>query len=326
MKWEKHSPDFKRLWEYSAGFLAVWNAHLGRTLGLFKAISLGQVDRATLSRDLGFNYAAVDSWCDAAIVFGFIAEKNRRLAMSQMMRDLLLDASSAENLGGQFSYLALKSLDYAAMSDLFKLGKTIPIKNTFDAIENATEWDHYVLLRQLQMDVRIHTALKRGCDFLDLGCGTGTLLLKLARSYPKSRFVGIDFSPVAVKRARRNVAGLGIEIICSAAEEMNLVARFDIVHMGEALYASNNKSLVVSKSFKALKPSGAIIIVEGLLPEGEVDVDETAVIRGMQLDFALHGHRFMTLNEVKKLLAAVEFRKTSVKDLGGCLFLIVATR
>ncbi|CAG8572823.1 9606_t:CDS:2 [Ambispora leptoticha] len=42
----------------------------------------------------------------------------------------------------------------------------------------------------------VEEKLKCGAKVIDVGCGTGTWLLDMARTYPESYFVGIDFSPI----------------------------------------------------------------------------------------------------------------------------------
>jgi 2-polyprenyl-3-methyl-5-hydroxy-6-metoxy-1,4-benzoquinol methylase len=55
---------------------------------------------------------------------------------------------------------------------------------------------------------------------LDLGCGTGTNALNLARH--GWQVTGIDFAPIAIRRARRKAAAAGLEIDFHAADVSNL--------------------------------------------------------------------------------------------------------
>jgi release factor glutamine methyltransferase len=52
-------------------------------------------------------------------------------------------------------------------------------------------------------------------ELLDLGTGTGCLLLAALTEYPRARGTGIDASEEALIWARRNVAKLGLETRCS---------------------------------------------------------------------------------------------------------------
>lgn len=266
---------------------------------------------------------AVQAWCSAAVSYGLLSKKKGRLYLKSGMKALLLDKKNPEYLGGQFSYLALRSLEYGAFEDLFKSGKTHKMSSSLDAIEHATDWDHYAFLAAVRRDKMLRQLLSRGCRLLDVGCGTGSLLAKVRNEYPKSSFVGIDPSEKAVARARK-VAAQSIKVMKKTGESMTFENEFDIVYIGESLYAASDKKKVVSNCYRALKKGGTIAIVEGLLPESELQRDDNRLIMGMQLDFALQGYTFMTKTEIIKLLE--KFSKIRLQDLGGSVYLVTAKK
>ncbi len=59
-----------------------------------------------------------------------------------------------------------------------------------------------------------------GHDVLDLGCGTGTLVIMIKRACPAARVVGIDIDPKVLAIARRKIraAGLDIELVEGAVD------------------------------------------------------------------------------------------------------------
>ena len=48
-----------------------------------------------------------------------------------------------------------------------------------------------------------HSRLQPGQKVLDVGCGTGTLLLQIRRAFPSTELVGLDPDPKALDRAQR---------------------------------------------------------------------------------------------------------------------------
>jgi SAM-dependent methyltransferase len=242
--------------------------------------------------------------------------------MKPELKPLLLDRKNPDYLGGQFSYLALRSLEYGGLQDLFKSGKTREMSSTLGAIEQATDWDHYAFLAAIQRDKKLSRLLSKGCRLLDVGCGTGSLLAKIHSEYPRSSLVGIDPSGKAVARARG--VARSIKILKQSGESMKFEGEFDIVYLGESLYAARDKQKVVSNCRRALKKGGTIAIVEGLLPESKLQSDGNRLILGMQLDFALQGYRFMARNEVAGLLD--KFSRVRFEDLGGSVYLVTATK
>ena len=105
---------------------------------------------------------------------------------------------------------------------------------------------------------------------------------------------------------------------------MTFENEFDIVYLGESLYAARDKQKVVSNCYRALKKGGTMVVVEGLLPESNLQSDDNRLIMGMQLDFALQGYRFMTTREVTRLLE--KFPRVRFEDLGGSVCLVTATK
>jgi len=313
--------DFERLWSYSVGFYAVWTAHIGRRTGLLARLADSPATADELAVATGLHKPAVQAWCSAALAYGFVSKKGKRLHLAKSMKTLLLDKKSPDYLGGQFSYLAMRSLEYGAFDDLFRHGLTRDMASTFEAIQQATDWDHYAFLAAIK-DTKIHSLLSKGCRLLDVGCGTGSLLSKMHEEYPKSSFVGIDPSSKAVKMAK----GKPAKIMKQNGETMKFSDEFDLAYLGESLYAAKDRQKVVSNCYRALKKGGVLAIVEGLPPKSNLKSNENRLIMGMQLDFALQGYRFMTAKEVVRLLKVVGFGKIQFTDLGGALYLVTARK
>jgi ubiquinone/menaquinone biosynthesis C-methylase UbiE len=303
----------------------VWLVHLGRRTGLLgrivhKPVSINELVSAT-----SMHPPAVRAWCSAAVAYGLVRQKGGKIFLKPEIRSMLLDRKNPDYLGGQFSYLALRSLEYGGFERLFRLGRTHEMSSTLDAIEEATDWEHYAFIAAVRQDKRLlHQQLSRGCRLLDVGCGTGSFLVKMKKEYSNSSFVGMDRSAKAIASARKVARGKSIKITKQAGESMLFENEFDIVYLGESLYAARDKQMVVSNCRRALKNGGTIAIVEGLLPASNLQSSEDMLIMGMQLDFALQGHRFMTKKEVARLLA--KFSRLQFKGLGGSVFLITATK
>jgi ubiquinone/menaquinone biosynthesis C-methylase UbiE len=316
------SANFARLWGYSVGFYGVWLAHVGRQTGLLERLAAGPMSINELISATKMHSPAVRAWYSAAISYGLVSEKKGRLYLKPGMKAILLDRKNPSYLGGQFSYIALSSLDYGAFKGLFKSGKTREMSSTLGAIEQATDWDHYAFLAAVRRDKKLRRLLSNGCRLLDVGCGTGSLLAKMRSEYPKSSFVGIDPSAKAVAMARRTAKS--IKVMKRAGESMTFENEFDVVYLGESLYAAKDKQKVVSNCYRALKNGGTIAIVEGLLPESKLQSNGNRLIMGMQLEFALQGYRFMTKGEVARLLG--KFSGVRFEDLGGSVYLVTAKK
>jgi 2-polyprenyl-3-methyl-5-hydroxy-6-metoxy-1,4-benzoquinol methylase len=321
----RQSNTFSRLWDYSVGFYGVWIAHIGRHTKLLYELADRPMTIEELIVATRLYPTAVRAWCSAALAYHFIVIKDGKLHLEEQMRAILVDNKKPEYIGGQFSYLALRSLEYGGLEEFFKLGKTSSTFSTVHAEEQATDWDHYTFLAAARHQKKLHTLLSKGCGLLDVGCGTGRFLAKIYKEYPRSRLVGIEPSNKALSLARQIAAGKPITLMNMSAESMKFADEFEIVFLCESLYTMKDKKRVLSNCWRALKNGGTIVIIEGLLPESNRDHEANQLIMGMQLDFALQGHRFMDKTEIRSLMKRA-FSKIRVRDLGGNVYLITATK
>lgn len=323
---EQCSQDFATLWGYSVGFYGVWIAHIGRQMRLFDHIASRPLSIEELIRTTEFYPAAVRAWCIAAQSYRFVTTKHGKLHLKNQMKHMLIDKSSIDYMGGQFSYLALRSLEYADFEKLFKFGKTTKMSNSLNAVQQATDWDHYAFLAMARDDKKLNGLLSKGCWLLDVGCGTGSLISKLQSKYPNSRFVGIDPSIKAISSARKITGAKRATILKGSGESMKFTDEFEIVFLCETLYATKDKQKVLANCWRALKGHGTILIIEGLLPQSKFDNPTSQLMMGMQLDFALQGKEFMNKKDIVLLLKNNNFSAIRFEHLGGNVYLVAAMK
>ncbi len=84
--------------------------------------------------------------------------------------------------------------------------------------------------------------LSAGIKVLDVGCGRGLALMRMAESYPKSRFTGYDLSAEATDWATAKARALGLDNVTFTARDLSdfhhtapaaafdLVTSFDAIH------------------------------------------------------------------------------------------------
>jgi SAM-dependent methyltransferase len=85
----------------------------------------------------------------------------------------------------------------------------------------------------------VQAKLERGALVADVGCGQGRALIKLAQTYPQSRYVGYDLFAPSTARATANakVAGLAdrvrfehLDVSEGLPERYDIITTFDVVH------------------------------------------------------------------------------------------------
>ncbi|MCB0190926.1 MAG: methyltransferase domain-containing protein [Anaerolineae bacterium] len=101
--------------------------------------------------------------------------------------------------------------------------------------------------------------LQQGIAVLDVGCGRGRAITRLAQSFPNSRFIGIDFSQEAIAVAKANVNNLGltnIQFEVQDAATLNASDRYDLIFTFDAIHDQAQPGRVLANIARALKPDG----------------------------------------------------------------------
>ncbi|MHC1558913.1 methyltransferase domain-containing protein [Actinomycetospora sp. C-140] len=104
-----------------------------------------------------------------------------------------------------------------------------------------------------------------GTTVLDVGCGTGTITLDIARRVAPGRVLGVDVEPSVIATAREAAAGVaGVEFVVGDVGDLPAVTggeRFDVVHAHQVLLhltdpvAALRAMLAVSRGVVAARDS-----------------------------------------------------------------------
>lgn len=321
---EATASDF---WRASRGFSVVWTAHLGRRHGLFEALSQahGPLAPAALARRAWLDAGAVGLWCQSAAALGLVFESRGRFALPRPLVPLLVDEQSPAFLGGHLDYLALRSLDFEAFDEFFRDGvrSARPQRHLTEAFAAATKWDHTAFLEVLLPRARgLQEALAGGAEVLDVGSGTGAFDLRVARAFPRARFLGIDPDGAAVQGARAAAAKAGLDARVSfapgRAESIGHRERFDLLYLGEVLCADDQTAPILARCHAALKGRGHLVVAEGLIDETRPKgAGGNALVLAMQLEFALQPARFFTKRELVREVKRAGFQNVKLVNAGG---------
>lgn len=125
-------------------------------------------------------------------------------------------------------------------------------------------------------------ALRSGQWVLDVGCGTGSLIVAAGRRYPEVHWVGLDPDPKALGRARRKAlrAGIRATFVRGLADDLpyfqgcfdRVVSSFMFHHL-----PADARERTLREGSRVLKPGGRLLLVDFL----EVSRTHRSVIRGL---------------------------------------------
>jgi SAM-dependent methyltransferase len=329
---------FEELAAGVGGFYRSWVIYLGLELGLFARIRVA--GRAGLTaRELASaadcRPEPIDAWVRAAHAGDLIELVDGRAVVADDVASILLDDTHPEYLGGQFVVAVVSSLDYAGLVDFVRGGPPIGERPArfHRAIEAVTVQDIAVFFQEGLAELPdLAAALVGGGRVLDVACGGGKWLIAIARRFPGTQLVGVEFEPDSVERARRHVAeaGLGerIRIEARATDDMPFRDEFDLVYLQDALHELPDPVASLRSAWSAVAPEGRLVVLEWCLPDQPTDPEslQAELLWGIQLDELYQGTTMYTQGGYRDLFSAAGVAASAIVDLPSGATLFVARK
>ena len=99
-------------------------------------------------------------------------------------------------------------------------------------------------------------SFNRPFTFLDVGCGNGWVVRKIASDPNCKKAIGIDVSKKMIRQAKKNIKNSNEEFFHTNIESMQYRGKFDFIFAMESVYYAESIEVAVKKIFKLLKPGG----------------------------------------------------------------------
>ncbi len=259
-------------------------ASIGHRTGLFDAMSGSPpatsadiADRAVLSERY------VREWLGAMVTAGVVEFDPARKCYSLPREHAasLTRAAGADNIAVFAQYVAELGSVETDIVECFRNGGGVPYER-FDRFHEVMEEDSgQSVLSSLESHILplvagLSDRLTTGIRVLDLGCGRGQILRRLAVRYPKSRFTGMDLSEDAIGYARAQAAGLdNVEYLVRDLSDFDEVAEpeaFDFITTFDAIHDQAKPLNVLRGIHRALKTDG-VYLMQDISGTGHVHRD-----------------------------------------------------
>jgi len=228
--------------------LVTMMAALGDRLGLFKELARrGPATSGELAERAGIQERYAREWLAALENAGYLSydPPSGRFALPDAHAAALADEGGPFFLGGPLQMLGSLSAVLDRVSDAFRSGGGVPQSaypvSFWEGMERFTAgWFEHLLVDQWVAAVpELQERLERGALVADVGCGRGRALRRLARAFPRSRFVGYDVFAPNVEAARGSAQAAGVadrvrfetrDASAGLPERYDAVFTFDVVH------------------------------------------------------------------------------------------------
>ena len=181
---------------------------------------------------------------------------------------VLTRAASPNNIAGTMQWLAVLGGVEDKVVDAFKHGKGVPYAafNRFHDVmaEESDQTTVAALLNDiLPLAGELTQRLESGIDVLEIGCGRAHALELLARTFPNSRFTGLELSPEPIgdmsQRAQRD--GItNLDFVFQDAATLDADQQFDLVLAFDAIHDQRDPAAVLAAIHRALRPGGTFLM------------------------------------------------------------------
>lgn len=332
--------QFEHIFEAFKGFQTVQVIHLGLQLGLFSTLheSSNGLSADELAQQLRLHPHYVTKWCEVAYAYQLLElDGSGRYQLPPKLDTVLLDIDHPRYLGsfanGFFTYLAD---DFRRYPQAFVEGDTYPFQAHGEAfsgwVSSLTHPMQRLVVGKVLPEL-LGEELERGIDVLDMGCGAGELLFKLAATYPNSRLTGVDVDGHGIKIAQSNAKERDLKQITflhTSGEDFNLTSAFDLVLMFEVFHEIPipDRVGVLAACYRALRPGGALLIIDETWPDDPTQLREPAYSFSVMIQFSelIWGNVIATETEQTQLLKEAGFNNLRRGDLGSTFTTIYARK
>ncbi len=121
---------------------------------------------------------------------------------------------------------------------------------------------------------------------LDVGCGTGSLAVRLKQEHPRATVVGYDIDPVALAIAEKKSLAAQVSVTWRrgpADDPAFPDQSFDLVTSSLLLHhlLPAGKRAALAAALRLLKPGGRLVLVDFIRPEGRLRALAFAFVRAL---------------------------------------------
>jgi 2-polyprenyl-3-methyl-5-hydroxy-6-metoxy-1,4-benzoquinol methylase len=198
--------------------------------------------------------------------------KSKRFSMTPEQAAAFADDTGPAFMGGAFDIIGSVHRDESKVTQAFRSGKGLPWGEHDACLFCGTERFFAANYRANLIDSWIpaidglQERLRRGAHVADVGCGHGASTVLMAKAFPESKFVGLDFHAPSIECAARRASEAGVRNVqfkvADAASFPTPPGGYDFVACFDCLHDMGDPTGCATQIRMALKPDGIWMIVE----------------------------------------------------------------
>ncbi len=231
-----------------SGMITVWLASIGDRYHLFQNLAVrGPATAGELAARAGIDGHYSREWLAAMASAGYVDydPTTQRFTLPPEHALIVSEEGSPFFLAGFYQQFRSVFRLGDRLADAFGSGTGIPISayddDWFGGMgRNTSSWfDNFLVQEWIPAIPDALAKLEQGALVADVGCGRGGALIRLAKAFPASSFVGYDLVEASLASARESASAEGVgdrirferlDIENGLPETFDLVTAFDVVH------------------------------------------------------------------------------------------------
>ncbi len=316
---------------------------VGHQVGLFDAMAdRPPATSSEIATAAGLNERYVREWLGAMTTGRVVDYDASRQTYSLPAEHAawLTRAAGPDNLASQAQYIPLLAQVESSIIGCFRNGGGVPYSayprfQRIMAEESGAIHDAALIDTILPLVPGAPERLQAGIEVADVGCGQGHAVNLMAKAFPRSRFVGFDFSDEGVDVGRREARSLELTNATFEARDvsaLNETNRFDLITAFDAIHDQAQPAHVLAAIARALRPDGVSLMVD---IRASSDVYENmdhplapflytiSCMHCMTVSLALDGTGLGTMwgeQQARQMLVEAGFARIDVAQVDGDIF------
>lgn len=262
-----------------AGAMSAGMGYIGVKTGLFRAMAgKGPMTLAQLVVVTGLQSRYVEEWLKGMASAGYLEHDSAVDTYLLPDEHAFMVASDETDhfMGGLFCMLPPLLRVAPRVAEAFRTGGGVPFEDYGrDGIEaldllNRGQYEQRFASHWLMSLPEVMARLQAGGNALDFGCGAGAVVLSLARTFPQSRFTGIDRSRESIAAAQAALAASAD--VAKLAGQVRFAAQvladfapgeqFDFITACDCIHDLAAPVETLRQIRARLKPDGVFMVIE----------------------------------------------------------------
>ena len=272
---------------------------LGEKLGLYRAMAgAGPLTSEEVAERAGCAERYVREWLANQAAGGYVEydEANGTFTLPPEQALALADETSPFYVLGAFDILASVWADEEKFVHAFRTGEGVGWHEHDHRLFGGTErffrpgYEEHLIAEWIPALDGVEEKLREGAHVADVGCGHGASTVIMAKAYPASTFVGIDYHEGSIQRARELAEAEGVADRCQfevgmaqrfTGGQFDLLCNFDCLHdMGDPVGAAQTarRMLAADGTYLIVEPMAGDRLTDNLNPVGRMFYAASTVI------------------------------------------------